>query len=472
MANKDEIRQIFREEFGRQPSSKSQSLYAATQDLIRGAASQQTKPKIDPPLTSSHATLPTSSNATPPISSHPPKSPWDRAPASSGKRKAQTGHPWRLKSIQSKQKKVITKSVNVILLEAPAEDLLMDYPFDESTVLLKGYVNLSSQDTSTEIKEKLAEVFRTKLSLLVRSDFDFIKRDRNQLSFPVTTDSWEWDYDSIKTLCGQGKLYCRLKEPSSHLVSLFADDEDDSIENQLPQVLPNGKKKFKSEESDVVDLTNVKNNSVGDGQVPCSSKNDSHVQYLQGLVNDLLDEQKIVKFKTLDDSLLKLRALFSSEKRRIKVVPTECLEEALIYYKDGDFDHNIKLSVTFKGQAAVDTGGVTRQFYTNVFDQMTTGCEEIPPMFEGKERRMLPVHNAGFLLSGLMEIVGKIMAHSIIQVGVGFAAMAPCIYKYIITGDISKTIDFVSIEDSSSPVINHYLKSVSICYFYELKLKS
>ena len=118
MANKDEIRQIFREELSRQPSSKSinQSLYATTQGLIRGAVSsaagstegdtkrQHQQNNLNP--------SPAFSHATPPIASHVPKSPWDRTPASSGNRKAQTGHLWRLKSIPSKHKTLTTKSVN------------------------------------------------------------------------------------------------------------------------------------------------------------------------------------------------------------------------------------------------------------------------------------------------------------------------------------------------------------------------
>ena len=468
--NKEDIRKILREELGRQPPSSTRpttNIYATTQDLIRSAASSATGSSRDGIVKeeqNSTAALSTTARSV----ASPVAPSWPQA-SSGKKRKSQTGHPWRLKS-QSSKKPVVTKLLNVVLLDSQHEDELMDYPFDEKSVLLKGYVSLSSLDTSLLIKQKLAELFRAKLSLIISDDFDFVKRDRNTVCFPTTTDSWEWDFEAVKTLCGQGKLYCRLKESSmSFHLTRNADlsSSSSSDEKKLPPILAFSKKKEKHqnthdpEESAVVDLTS----NANDGQAPCSSKNNGQVQYLQSLVNELLDGQKSQtsqKFKTLGEALAQKRLLFSEEKNRIKVLSSECLEEALIYFKNSEFDPKVKLTVTFKGQAAVDTGGVTRQFYTNVFDQMITGYEEIPRMFEGKDRRLLPIHNAGFVLSGLMEIVGKMMAHSIIQVGVGFAGLAPCIYQYIVTGDISKTIDFVSIDDLGSPVIDHYLNRVSV----------
>lgn len=101
------------------------------------------------------------------------------------------------------------------------------------------------------------------------------------------------------------------------------------------------------------------------------------------------------------------------------------------YFKNSAFDPKVQLAISYKGQSAVDAGGVVRQFYTDVIEQLQSGCQDIPQLLEGKERRKLPVHNADTVLSGLMEIVEKIIAHSIAQTGVGVSCLSPAVYAYM-----------------------------------------
>ena len=44
----------------------------------------------------------------------------------------------------------------------------------------------------------------------------------------------------------------------------------------------------------------------------------------------------------------------------------EDILEALVYYKHPSFDSSIPLRISFKGQPAIDTGGITRQFFSDV----------------------------------------------------------------------------------------------------------
>ena len=52
-----------------------------------------------------------------------------------------------------------------------------------------------------------------------------------------------------------------------------------------------------------------------------------------------------------------------------------------------------------------------------------------------------------FVYSGLMTVVGKMIAHSIVQCGVGFPFLSPVCYWYLITGDVSEAISYGNIED-------------------------
>ena len=136
------------------------------------------------------------------------------------------------------------------------------------------------------------------------------------------------------------------------------------------------------------------------------------------------------------------------------------LEEALAYYKSSEFQPNIKLAFQYKGQAAIDTGRVLCQFYSDVFCQMMEGGGDLPPLFEGASRRKLPVHNAGTVLSSVLELVRKIFAHSVVQVGVGPACLSPGVFKYFVIGDLTETITCLSVEVATNPTLKAYMEKV------------
>ena len=46
--------------------------------------------------------------------------------------------------------------------------------------------------------------------LITPKFFDFVKRERNTITTPVVKNSHKWDFQQVKELCGQGKLYVRL----------------------------------------------------------------------------------------------------------------------------------------------------------------------------------------------------------------------------------------------------------------------
>lgn len=64
-------------------------------------------------------------------------------------------------------------------------------------------------------------------------------------------------------------------------------------------------------------------------------------------------------------------------------------------------------------------------------------------LFEGPPGRLMPVYSVSHVFSGLMKILGKMLAHSVVQCGVGM----PVLYWYIITGDVSRSLSYANPED-------------------------
>ena len=78
-------------------------------------------------------------------------------------------------------------------------------------------------------------------------------------------------------------------------------------------------------------------------------------------------------------------------------------------------------------------------------------------LFIGDDNRKAPVFNVPILMSGMMETVGKIMAHALVSAGVGMKCLSPAVHKFLVTGDISDTCVTI---DVVSPAVKHYLREV------------
>ena len=144
----------------------------------------------------------------------------------------------------------------------------------------------------------------------------------------------------------------------------------------------------------------------------------------------------------------RLASKLSGELLRVKVDEDNLLMQALSIYKDPKFDPTRPLTITFENQPAVDIGGPKREFYTQLFHGIVTSDGSVVPlMFEGAEGRLMPSYNSSVVYTGMMKIMGKIIAHSIVQCGVGFPYLSPVCYWYLITGDVSKAISYGNTED-------------------------
>ena len=155
-----------------------------------------------------------------------------------------------------------------------------------------------------------------------------------------------------------------------------------------------------------------------------------------GDINSTLDNllSKECEVKSLPEVLQKLKAQMKSRRAKLTVDQDDIFNDAIAFYKDSAFDPEVPLRMTFMNQAAVDGGGRLRHFFTDLYSCFTQG--KPVPLFLGEFGQMSPTHSPQVVFSGLIEIVGKIIAHSLVQGGPGFPFLSRPYYYYLATGDV------------------------------------
>lgn len=75
------------------------------------------------------------------------------------------------------------------------------------------------------------------------------------------------------------------------------------------------------------------------------------------------------KSESLSQVLQRLRAKMSARRMRekIRIDPDDQVMDVFSYYKSSEFDQLIPIAMVLKGQPAIDTGGVLRQVFSEVF---------------------------------------------------------------------------------------------------------
>ena len=156
-------------------------------------------------------------------------------------------------------------------------------------------------------------------------------------------------------------------------------------------------------------------------------------------------------FDTAPESLQaiieELKKQLNDEKEKVKVEEDDLLNDALTYYKDSEFDPKKKLRIVFKNQPAADTGGVLRQFFTQLL-------KEISEHFFFGEKSRRPNYNSDIVSSGMMKLVGTIIVHSVLLAGLGFPVFSRSLYRYLATGKTDEVIQNMTVDDCSLPVRN------------------
>jgi len=154
--------------------------------------------------------------------------------------------------------------------------------------------------------------------------------------------------------------------------------------------------------------------------------------------------------------LKELQKGLSTQKEKLKVDEEDLFNDAMAYYKDPSFDPTKRLRVLYTGQPAVDTGGVTRHFFSQLL-------QVISQMFFQGTNYKSPIYNADIVASGMMKYIGTIIVHSILQGGPDFPVFSPSVYRYLATGDVDTAMDSLNYGDCSEPVKNFIDK---VLYMY------
>ena len=138
----------------------------------------------------------------------------------------------------------------------------------------------------------------------------------------------------------------------------------------------------------------------------------------------------------------------------------------MAYYKSIQFDASCPLRIIFQGQPAIDSGGVLRQFYSNLFEGLVQG--KLLLLFEGKEAHKVPSYQPQAVMSGMFEMVDKMTAHSLVQGGPGFPCLAlPCFY-YLVTGDVMCALAYCDVWDIPYPISRNIVLQVHAQYVLSL----
>jgi len=162
--------------------------------------------------------------------------------------------------------------------------------------------------------------------------------------------------------------------------------------------------------------------------------------------------------KTLDAALEALGKKIVGDRVKVKVDPEDLLSDALAVYKSTSFDPTCPLLIQYRLQPAIDTGGVLREFYSDVFREfvVNTGMK----VFEGPPERLQFCYNHQALTCGLPKMLGTMIAHSLCQDGPGFPYLSPCSYYYIATGNTDHAIAYATIADVFDSEVREFIDQV------------
>jgi len=487
------VRRCVREELGNSRGNcSSQTLVNRTRSLIRSSASFTSRQ------------LETSQQSSPTTEFRDRRN----APAMSARgfdgSTSVTGHPFRKRKAPASKQKTHVVPKTVFLLdqgnlniddEDDDEGQNDEYVIKEEMILVKGEFDLLTGADEQSIRQELKEVFKVKFPLISVKDFDFVKRERNTIVTPVVKENHTWDYAHVKHLCGAGKLYVRLNI-SKDVIGCASDDSDSSLPTMLsttndrpicsastpPPIVADDEVHVPTTSSGVSHMDrDMSSLTVLFPDAKLSDIRDALIQYgsLELAAEKLSDKADTCKqsgacmdaSQILNNLKLKMKGYGQAEK--IKVDREDLVLDLFHYYKDSDFNPEFQIKVQFRGEPAIDTGGVLRQAYEDAFLALAKG-EAGLKMFQGPFERVVPIYRSDNVLNGVFEVLGKMVAHSMIQGGPGFPYLSPVIYWYIGTGDLQQGIARASVIDISNGILNSYVTRVSIgftfsnyyCYCY------
>ena len=132
--------------------------------------------------------------------------------------------------------------------------------------------------------------------------------------------------------------------------------------------------------------------------------------------------------------------------KRMTVSRDHILTDSVCEFKTAKFDFNNPIRITFENESGIDGGGPRREYFSLLMKELVSPYAPFR-LFEGSDRRLLPMHNTDALWGGLFKVAGRMIVSSIINGGPGFPCLALPVYTYLITGSVGEAVDFAIADD-------------------------
>jgi len=122
------------------------------------------------------------------------------------------------------------------------------------------------------------------------------------------------------------------------------------------------------------------------------------------------------------------------------------------------------LEITFEGEAGVDVGGLTKEFFHLAFEAAVSRTYKDCLMFEGKRGHFIPSATAEHLVNGY-KYIGMMIVHAARNGCRGLPGLSPAIQHYIVHGEGPATIEdmahLITMDDVADTGLNNLLVKVS-----------
>ena len=159
------------------------------------------------------------------------------------------------------------------------------------------------------------------------------------------------------------------------------------------------------------------------------------------------------------ESLLKLHSVqyVGKPSTKLYVDTNDMWADTVAFYKSHRPNLDNPIRVVRTDQPAVDTGGVRRQVFSDVFQQFAENKHV--QLFDGPRHSLRPRYTAESRSSGLFKTFGQMIAHAIAQDGVGCPCMSQACFWFIAAGE-DQALQFIDLSDVGAGVA-HVVTQVS-----------
>lgn len=143
--------------------------------------------------------------------------------------------------------------------------------------------------------------------------------------------------------------------------------------------------------------------------------------------------------------------------QRFNIDREEIWEDSIAAFKSPKFNAGHHPKVRFLGEAGIDAGGLSREYGTSLRKELFSTTANL---FEGFEKRKLPIYNLGGIQSNLYYLAGKMVAYLLVHLDIGIPVLSPAFYSYIVTEDIGIASECCSIDDVPDFEIKKWINEV------------